>query len=63
MKNNKTKKSGTNRRKFLKLGLLSSVTAIAGTSIVSNLTPEEEKNSGEKRVKEGSWSKKRSCRG
>lgn len=30
-------KNSNNRRKFLKLGLLSSVTAVAGTSIVSNL--------------------------
>ena len=49
MKNKNSKKSGTNRRNFLKLGLMSSVTAVAGASLVSNLASEEEiKTSGEK---------------
>ena len=39
----KTDKSGTNRRKFLKLGLMSSVSAVAGASMISNLVSEEEK--------------------
>lgn len=49
MKNKNSKKSGTNRRNFLKLGLMSSVTAVAGASLVSNLASEKEiKTSGEK---------------
>lgn len=49
MENKKTENGSTNRRKFLKLGLLSSVTAVAGASLISNLTSEEElKASGEK---------------
>jgi molybdopterin-containing oxidoreductase family iron-sulfur binding subunit len=50
MRNQKTDKNRTNRRKFLKLGLLSSVTVVAGTSLISNLSTieEEEKASGEK---------------
>jgi molybdopterin-containing oxidoreductase family iron-sulfur binding subunit len=44
-----TDKTGTNRRKFLKLGIMSSVSAVAGASLISNLVPEEEKlSSGEK---------------
>lgn len=50
MKNNNEKIEGTNRRKFLKLGLLSSVTAVAGSSLVTNLAEEaeEKSSSGEK---------------
>ncbi|MDO9261423.1 MAG: 4Fe-4S dicluster domain-containing protein [Flavobacteriaceae bacterium] len=48
MKDNKTVKGETSRRKFLKLGLLSSATVVAGTSIVSTLATEDEKSSGEK---------------
>ncbi|GGK22499.1 hypothetical protein GCM10007962_15850 [Yeosuana aromativorans] len=49
MNNKNSENGGTNRRKFLKLGLMSSVTALAGTSLVSNLTSEETTNtSGEK---------------
>ena len=48
MENKNSKKSGTNRRKFLKLGLISSVTAVAGSSLVSNFAEDEEKPSGEK---------------
>ncbi|NQV78815.1 MAG: hypothetical protein HQ490_10760, partial [Lutibacter sp.] len=49
MKENKAEESGTNRRKFLKLGILSSFTAIASSSIVTSLaSQEEEKSSGEK---------------
>jgi len=46
---NSEKDSTNNRRKFLKLGLMSSVTALAGTSLIKNIASEEEKNpSGEK---------------
>jgi Fe-S-cluster-containing dehydrogenase component len=49
MKNKKTKKNGTNRRNFLKLGLMGSVTAVTGASLISNLASEEElKKSGNK---------------
>ena len=52
MENGKSKNSGTHRRKFLKLGLISSVSAIASTSLISNLTsklpPEKENDLGEK---------------
>jgi molybdopterin-containing oxidoreductase family iron-sulfur binding subunit len=49
MNNHDSEKGSTNRRKFLKLGLMSSVTAIAGTSLVSNFTLEEKTSpSGEK---------------
>ena len=49
MKNKKADKSGTNRRNFLKLGLMSSMGAVAGVSLVSNLTSEEQiKTSREK---------------
>jgi Fe-S-cluster-containing dehydrogenase component len=49
MNDNNSEKGSTNRRKFLKLGLMSSVTALAGTSLISNITSEEEKkSSGEK---------------
>ncbi|MCM2302503.1 MAG: 4Fe-4S dicluster domain-containing protein [Flavobacteriaceae bacterium] len=47
MKNNKTEQE-SNRRKFLKLGLLSSISVVAGTSLVSNLASVNEKNSSEK---------------
>ena len=49
MEDKKTEKGSTNRRNFLKLGLMSSVTAVAGASIISNLVSDEEtKPSGEK---------------
>lgn len=48
MANKKIKPDSTNRRNFLRLGLLSSVSAVAGVSLVSNLAQEEEKTSGEK---------------
>ena len=50
MEDNKDKKESTNRRKFLKLGLLSSVSAVAGASVISNFADdvEEKKSSGEK---------------
>ena len=49
MNNNDSEKRSTNRRKFLKLGLMSSVTALAGTSLISNFASQEEKKpSGEK---------------
>ena len=49
MDDKKTDKKSTNRRNFLKLGLMSSVSAVAGASIISNFVPEEEKiASGEK---------------
>ena len=38
----------TNRRKFLKIGLLSGVSAVAGTSLLSKLAPEEKKSGGNK---------------
>ena len=43
MDNKKPDKKSTNRRNFLKLGLMSSVSAVAGASIISNLIPEDEK--------------------
>ena len=42
MKKNQIEKGETNRRKFLKLGLLTSFTAIASTSIITNLAAQEE---------------------
>jgi len=49
MKNKKSKKSNTDRRNFLKLGLMSGATALAGTTIVANFSQINEKNdSGEK---------------
>ncbi len=49
MENNNSEKSSTNRRKFLKLGLMSSVSVAAGASLFSNATLDEgEKFSGEK---------------
>ena len=42
MKKNQTEEGGTDRRKFLKLGLMTSLTAIAGASIVTNLAAQEE---------------------
>ena len=52
MENKKTEKGNTNRRNFLKLGLMSSVTAVAGASLISNLAIQEEEEevaeSGEK---------------
>ena len=48
MKNKESKKRGTNRRNFLKLGLMSSVTAVTGASLVSNLASEEIKPPHEK---------------
>jgi Fe-S-cluster-containing dehydrogenase component len=46
----KPNKKGTNRRKFIKFGLMSSITAVASASIISNLVAEDEVtiNSGEK---------------
>jgi len=41
MENDKIKKERTNRRKFLKLGLMSGATAIVGTSLVSSFETEE----------------------
>ncbi len=49
MKDDKTTRNGTNRRKFLKMGLLSGATTVAGASLLANLASEEElKASGEK---------------
>ena len=50
MENKKTEKGNTNRRNFLKLGLMSSVTAVAGASLISNLAIQDEEvaESGEK---------------
>ena len=48
MEDKEHKKEGTDRRNFLKLGLMSSVSAVAGLSLVSNLEQEEVKSSGEK---------------
>ena len=48
MANNNPEKGNENRRKFLRLGLMSSVSAFAGASLISNLAPEEDKSSGEK---------------
>jgi molybdopterin-containing oxidoreductase family iron-sulfur binding subunit len=42
MKKNNKEKSNTNRRKFLKLGLVTSVTALAGSSLVTSLANENE---------------------
>ena len=41
-------KEGANRRNFLKLGLLTSVSAVAGLSIMSNSEQEKAASSGEK---------------
>ena len=43
MKNKKSKKSNTDRRNFLKLGLMSGATALAGTTIVANFSQIDEK--------------------
>ena len=51
MKNNKLEKSETNRRNFLKLGLMSSVSAVAGMSFVKNFTDDEEKKSSGEKVR------------
>jgi molybdopterin-containing oxidoreductase family iron-sulfur binding subunit len=48
MANKKTEEGSENRRKFLRLGLMSSVSAVAGASIISNLGADEVKPSGEK---------------
>jgi molybdopterin-containing oxidoreductase family iron-sulfur binding subunit len=49
MENKKENNGSTNRRKFLKLGLMSSVTAVAGASLISNLAIDEEtKSTGHK---------------
>ena len=49
MENKKPEKSSTNRRNFLRLGLMSSVSAVAGVSLANNFSQEEEKKtSGEK---------------
>ena len=50
MENNKNEKKSTNRRNFLKLGLMSSVTAVAGASLISNLAVQDDEvvESGEK---------------
>jgi len=57
----KTDNSGTNRRKFLKLGLMSSVSAVAGASIISNLVTDEEKMASGEKVRlltpDGKWLK------
>ena len=45
MKNKKTEKSDSNRRNFLRLGVLSGVTAVTGMSLVNGLSEEEEKKS------------------
>ncbi|HEY9221843.1 MAG TPA: 4Fe-4S dicluster domain-containing protein [Lutibacter sp.] len=49
MEKKQTEEGGTDRRKFLKLGLMTSLTAIAGASIVTNLAAQEEEkeSSGE----------------
>jgi len=47
MKNNKTEQE-SNRRKFLKLGLLSSISVVAGTKLVSDLASVDENHSSEK---------------
>ena len=51
MANNKNENESTNRRNFLKLGLLTSVSAVAGTTLLSNLTSEEEKKSSGNKVR------------
>ena len=49
MENDIAKKEDNNRRKFLKLGLMSGVTAVTGATLLANLASEEElKASGEK---------------
>ncbi len=49
MEDKKSKKKSTDRRNFLKLGLMSSISAVAGASVISNLVPDDEKiASGEK---------------
>ena len=49
MEDNKDKKKINDRRKFLKLGLISGVSAVAGVSLVSGLAEDEKKvSSGEK---------------
>jgi len=48
MKNKKGDKGNSNRRKFLKIGLMSGVSAIAGNSLISNFAKEDEESSGEK---------------
>lgn len=50
MKKNNIEEGGTNRRKFLKLGLMTSFTAITGASIITNLASSKEegkRSSGE----------------
>ena len=42
MKKKQTEEGGTDRRKFLKLGLMTSLTAITGASIVTSLAAQEE---------------------
>jgi len=51
MENNKDNKKATNRRKFLKLGLMSSVSAVAGASVLSNLAQDDEKTSSGEKVR------------
>ena len=48
MENDKSINKSTDRRKFLKLGLLSGVTVIAGNSLISNLASDQSEISGEK---------------
>lgn len=49
MENKNSNKNSKTRRKFLKLGLISSVTAVTGANLVSNLIEDEpKKESGEK---------------
>lgn len=47
MINENTKSSPSNRRKFLKLGLLSGISAVAGATVLSKLTPVVAGDSGE----------------
>ena len=49
MKDDKAQNKNTDRRKFLKLGLFTGVTAVAGTGLMAGLGSKEEKvSSGEK---------------
>ena len=51
MKNKHREKSGTDRRKFLKLGLVTSVTALAGSSLVTSLANETDETDVNPNVK------------
>jgi len=50
MESKKSNKKGPNRRKFIKFGLMSSLTAVASASIISNIVSKDENtnNNGEK---------------